>query len=436
MGEIFERVRPRVALGWTGERLTTETSGQVEIEHLHRYFLARELCRGCDVLDVASGEGYGSALLAQTAKSVVGVEISDDAFAHAVASYPRPNLRFLQGDARQLPLEPSSVDVVVSFETLEHFFEHDRFVKEARRVLRPGGRLIFSSPERDVYSPDGSAANPYHAHELSRRELEQLLRPAFRNVEIVLQRPMIGSALFVDSDDDPRSTITFERRGDTHYEASRGLPRSPYLIAIASDEPLGAVPHSVFIETSEVGRTLGQAAAAVASDAEKNALTQRFADRDEELARLRQELTGLREEQLAGLRQTAVAMEAEKNALIQRIADHNEELAGLREELAGLREKRVADHNEELAGLRQELADLREELATATENLSAVRAQRDVLRRQVNRVPQLLAQIATLEAKLGERKKLIRRLRAEVRRFLRRIGTFHLPRLVTLRRRK
>ena len=319
-----ERVRPKLALKWTGERLTTDISGQVEIEHLHRYLLARELCRGCDVLDVASGEGYGSALIAQTAKSVVGVEISDNAVTHAVSSYPRSNLRFLQGDARQLPLGPSSVDIVVSFETLEHFFEHERFVEEVRRVLRPGGRLILSSPERDVYSVDGSAANPHHTRELTRREFEELLHPAFRNVEIALQQkwPMIGSTLFVDRDDYPRTTMTFERRGDNHYEESRELSRAPYLIAIASDQPLGTLPHSVFVETSEVGRTLAQSANAVAKDAERNAFSRNaVAARNEELEGLRRELVTLaaRNEELEGLRRELVTLAA-----------RNEELEGLR----------------------------------------------------------------------------------------------------------
>ena len=412
MGEIFERVRPKLALKWTGERLTTDISGQVEIEHLHRYLLAREVCRGCDVLDVASGEGYGSALLAQTAKSVVGVEISDDAFAHAVSSYPRSNLRFLQGDARQLPLDPSSVDVVVSFETLEHFFEHDRFVKEVRRVLRPGGRLILSSPERDVYSIDGTAANPYHTHELTRREFEEFLRLAFRNVEIALQRPMIGSALFVDRDDYPRTTMTFERRGDNHYEASRGLSRAPYVIAIASDQPLGTLPHSVFVETSEVGRTLAQSANAVAKDAEKNALAQSVAARNEELESLRRELAALadRNEELQGLRRELAAL-----------ADRNEELEGLRREIGAL-----ADRSEELEGLRQELANVLEELTATRETLSVVRGQRDALRWHVNRSAQLAARIAALETKIGSRKKLVRRLQAEMKRFLRQVRIFRL----------
>jgi ubiquinone/menaquinone biosynthesis C-methylase UbiE len=146
MGEIFERVMPLSALPWTGERLTTDVSGQVEIEHLHRYFVARSLCRGLDVLDVASGEGYGAALLAQVARSVVGIELSEEAVAHARAAYKQSGLRFMVGDARRMELPDDSVDIVVSFETIEHFYDHEAFVAEVRRVLRPAGLFIVSSP--------------------------------------------------------------------------------------------------------------------------------------------------------------------------------------------------------------------------------------------------------------------------------------------------
>ena len=71
------------------------------MEHLHRYMLARHLCRGRDVLDIASGEGYGAALLGQVASTVIGVEVAEDAVAHAIANYARANLRFRRGDARK-----------------------------------------------------------------------------------------------------------------------------------------------------------------------------------------------------------------------------------------------------------------------------------------------------------------------------------------------
>ena len=288
MGEIFERVVPETALEWTGERLTTAAAGQVEVEHLHRYFLARALCRGLDVLDVASGEGYGTALLAQAARSVIGVEVSTEAVAHAAAAYRSPNLRFLRGDARFLPLDDASVDAVVSFETIEHVYEHDQFLAEVRRVLRPGGRFIASSPERDVYSPSGSSANPYHVRELSRAEFTALLRNSFAHVRLLGQRPMLGSAL-VSEQDGQGQPLTFEKRGPRHFEAASGLPRPVYLIAVASDQPAADVPDSLYIETAEIGAVLAAAGVAEAATAELAALRARVNAAEKAQAEVRAE---------------------------------------------------------------------------------------------------------------------------------------------------
>ncbi len=249
MGEIFARPLPVRGLAFTGERLTSELAGQTAIEHLHRYMLAREFCRGRRVLDVASGEGYGSAMLAQVAESVVGVEIASDAVSHAAANYADPKLRFLQGDARAIPLADASVDVVVSFETIEHFDGQDGFVSEVHRVLRPGGLLIVSTPDRDTYSPADEPANPYHARELTREEFGALLGRRFANVAMCWQRTLAGSALLPGPGVAAApEAFCFERRGDTHFEASAGFPRPQYLVALCSDAPVPAVPPSVYID--------------------------------------------------------------------------------------------------------------------------------------------------------------------------------------------
>src|SRR5579872_725964 len=182
MGEIFRRETAEHPEPFTGERLTTAIGGQIQIEHYHRYLFARSLAHGLDVLDVASGEGYGSALLAQVARSVIGVEYSGQTALTASNNFPRENLRFLQGDARALPLADGCVDLVVSFETIEHFDRQDVFLREVHRVLRPGGRFIVSTPDRDVYSPLGSGANPYHVHELTYGEFITLLGQTFSHV--------------------------------------------------------------------------------------------------------------------------------------------------------------------------------------------------------------------------------------------------------------
>jgi len=107
-----------------GERfLPGVMHGGIELEHMHRYYFAGQLVAGKVVLDIASGEGYGSAFLAQSADRVIGVDISTDAVAHASAKYSRENLEYLVGTCSGIPLAGGSVDVVVSFETIEHHDE-------------------------------------------------------------------------------------------------------------------------------------------------------------------------------------------------------------------------------------------------------------------------------------------------------------------------
>ena len=195
MGELIRYEVAAAPLAFSGERLTGAISGQIEIEHYHRYLLARDFCRGRDVLDVASGEGYGSALLAQVARGVVGIEIDAAVVAAAAAEFSRPNLRFEQGDAQALNLPDASIDVAVSFETLEHLAEQDVFLSELKRVLRPDGLLLISTPDRDAYSPIGSAPNPYHVLELTRGEFEALLARHFAHAAIAAQRAVIGSVI-------------------------------------------------------------------------------------------------------------------------------------------------------------------------------------------------------------------------------------------------
>ena len=351
MGEIFQRAAPSSALPWTGERLTTETGGQVEIEHLHRYFFARSLCRGLDVLDVASGEGYGAALLAQVARSVVGVEIAEDTVQHARAAYGAPGLTFLHGDARRIPCPDNSFDAVVSFETLEHFYEHDEFMAEVRRVLRPGGLLVISSPERDVYSPAGGVPNPYHVHELTHAEFGALLRANFGHVSMYAQRPLLGSALVAEElPAEAAPLLTFEKRDDRLFEASVGLPRPIYLLALASDEPFAPRVGSLYVETSGVEALF---AAPAAARQEIRSLTERLTEQGDYAQRVQAELNK-RDVQLAG--QVAEAQDWHRQ-LVQR----NEEQALLGAEVASLTE-RLTRAEAELHGAQAEARSLAQQL--------------------------------------------------------------------------
>ncbi|MBN8943046.1 MAG: glycosyltransferase [Rhizobiales bacterium] len=250
MSEVFNREYSRTPLEFSGERLTSAVVGGVVIEHYHRYFLARDFCSGRDVLDIAAGEGYGSALLAQVANSVIGVEIDAAAVEAARRDFPRSNLRFVQGDARAIPMADASVDVAVSFETYEHIAAQETFLKELRRVLRPGGVLIISTPDRDLYSAAAASPNPHHVREASEEEFVTALAANFVHVRLARQRVVVGS--FIETGRTEAATRHFEAQGRDLVQSANGISRAPYLIVFASDHPLPALPNSLYIEHSDV----------------------------------------------------------------------------------------------------------------------------------------------------------------------------------------
>lgn len=156
-------------------------------EHIYRYRFAAPRVKGKKVLDIACGEGYGAAgLLRAGAASVVGVDISAELCEHAARRY---GITARVGDAQNIPLPASSVEVAVSFETIEHLPQPEKFLDECVRVLAPGGKLIISTPNREVYR-ELCPANPYHVQELSRAEFIELLLARFGTIELFTQRPL------------------------------------------------------------------------------------------------------------------------------------------------------------------------------------------------------------------------------------------------------
>ncbi len=231
-------------LEWTGERYVPEVTGSIRLEHLHRYLIARELSRDKHVLDIACGEGYGSNLLASVAANVVGVDIAQEAIDHATACYRRPNLQFKQGACEAIPLPDGAVDVVVSFETIEHLSLQDVMMREFRRVLRADGLLVISNPERHEYSEVLGNRNEFHIKELYREEFELLLRNHFLNVAIGGQRIQGGSivAPLVESTNCSFQTFPFLEDSSTGVDPISGILAPVYILALASDKALPEMP--------------------------------------------------------------------------------------------------------------------------------------------------------------------------------------------------
>ena len=156
-------------------------------EHIDRYRFASRWVRNKRVLDIASGEGYGTrGLLEAGAKHVIGVDIDSAACKHAARKY---DLEVHEGSAEHIPLDSNSVDVVVSFETIEHVPNPEQFIREIFRVLVPGGTVIISTPETDLYSPGGIKHNLYHCSEMTTQQFRTLLGSAFAKIRLFGQRP-------------------------------------------------------------------------------------------------------------------------------------------------------------------------------------------------------------------------------------------------------
>jgi SAM-dependent methyltransferase len=237
-------------LPFTGERYMPSLQGGVALEHWHRYLLARELALGKTVLDIASGEGYGSALLAEVAAGVIGVDLSPDTVAHAARQYARSNLEFRVGNCAAMPILDASIDLVVSFETIEHHDQHTEMFREIKRVLKPDGVLIMSSPERLEFSNyiadfAGQINNPFHVKELDRGEFEAIVKANFTNVAILGQRVIFGSGIILEGAAAPFVGHALPEQGGVALQRSEGIAQPVYLIAVASDERLPALTSSI-----------------------------------------------------------------------------------------------------------------------------------------------------------------------------------------------
>jgi GT2 family glycosyltransferase/SAM-dependent methyltransferase len=392
---------------FTGERFVpAPAETEVGLEHLHRYLAAAPLCAGKRVLDAASGEGYGSAILAAAGAAVTGVEIDLQTVEAARRRYPATT--FVQADAAALPFEDGCFEVVTSFETLEHVAEPTRMLDEFRRVLKPGGLLIVSTPDKTTYNSYLAEPNPFHIHELERHEFRQALSARFRNVTLYGQRVVFGSLL-----SSPRgSTLGVLRRteADTINETS-AFEGAMYLIGLCSDGDLpplaetlyeGAIPQNALSsllggidERDQQIRELSSGAAE--RDQQIRALSESLAQRDQQL----RDLSGgmaQREHQIRDL-SAVVAERDQQNRELR--AQTNSALKALRDELS-------------LAGAASETArrDAKLERERSSERIG----------RFMDVVNQADEQFQTAENQLRETEERYGRMLAQIRRYVEEFG--------------
>lgn len=167
------------------ERMVPEfhRNSLIYAEHTTRYEAAVDIVKGKVVLDIASGSGYGTKMLAQTAKYVYGVDVNEVAINYSKRHYNAENIEYVVGDGEEIPLGDKSVDIVVTFETIEHIQDYQKFIKEIRRVLKDDGIAIISTPN-DAEFAEG---NHFHLHEFEYDELTNLLKEEFSEIDSYFQ---------------------------------------------------------------------------------------------------------------------------------------------------------------------------------------------------------------------------------------------------------
>jgi SAM-dependent methyltransferase len=167
------------ALPLTGERTVPGIPEENYWFRRHEiaYLAIAERYAGKSVLEAGSGEGYGAAMLADGGATVTALDYDESAVAHIRARYPKVTVQ--HGNLAQLPLPDDSVDAVVNFQVIEHLWDQPQFLREVARVLRPGGELAISTPNRITFSPGrDTPLNPFHTRELNSDELTELLEHA------------------------------------------------------------------------------------------------------------------------------------------------------------------------------------------------------------------------------------------------------------------
>jgi len=237
---------PNEPLELSEERYTS-AAGEVKHEHYHRYFFALQFCDKKEVLDVASGEGYGTALLGIVAQRVLGVDLSPEAVTRASRNYRSQRVSFTVCDYAAMPVSDASMDVVVSFEALEHVADQQKFFCEIKRILRPDGLLVISTPNAKVYKDLATALDPSQVKELDAGKFWAIVSEHFSNCRLLGQRSVIGSAIVPDpsspSGSDRHQTFRAEDSGV--YSVQEGIGRPSHFIAVASETALSEIRHGL-----------------------------------------------------------------------------------------------------------------------------------------------------------------------------------------------
>jgi ubiquinone/menaquinone biosynthesis C-methylase UbiE len=226
---------------FTGERVVP---GKVEPdlfnEHLSRYRFAQPLVKGRLALDLGCGTGYGAAILAESARQVLGLDISKESVAFARGKYVAPNVEFFVSDCNHLAVRSGSIDTVVCMEVIEHLPDQETLMEEVCRVLRPEGILVISTPNRIYYTEERNEVNPFHVREFDFPEFSAFLKSYFEWVEIAFQNHV--SSIFIGNTDSNRAI-----RSQLEHSVVDSERTANYFVAVCSKTAAAPPTYEPFV---------------------------------------------------------------------------------------------------------------------------------------------------------------------------------------------
>jgi SAM-dependent methyltransferase len=173
-------------LSLTGERTLPDVPAENYWfrRHLGVYEWIAPRVGGLRVLDMASGEGYGAAVLSRTAARVTGVDANPEAHEHARLRYVRRGLEFRRG---AVELYAAPCDAIVFLQTIEHVPDPGAVLRHFRQILPADGVAYVSTPNVLTLAPAGAerSGNPWHLREYRLEDFRSLCRAHFDRVEML-----------------------------------------------------------------------------------------------------------------------------------------------------------------------------------------------------------------------------------------------------------
>jgi SAM-dependent methyltransferase len=338
---------------FTGERVIP---GKVEVdlwnEHVSRYAFAARYAAGRRVLDAGCGAGYGAAELSLTAANVLGIDSSQEAIVYARQHYGTGNLQFLVASAAQIPVRGQEFDLITAFELIEHLEDWRAFLCEMRRLLRPGGVFIVSTPNREYYAESRAerGPNPFHHHEFDAPEFVDELRAVFPQVRLFLQNR--GEAL-----------TFYPARGftpaDARIEAGAGDASTAHFFVGLCGDSEAAVPNS-FVFVPKAANVLREREHHIAS------LTRQLANAIDQRDALHQALKD-QKQHLEEQNRWALDVERQSRSAHDRIIELQNEV----QQLTVAYDNRIRELEVEVAARTQWAIDTEQRLTAEIEELKA-----------------------------------------------------------------